>query len=658
MKDRRMKHPKNNLYGSVSIKEINNNSIVVGRCYTWQITYTVGEVEISPAGKLVFVIPMAGFSSPKIYPPSSKYRERTDTSLTGYIVTKTTNKQVKLQLSTDAPPVVKELYGPKVAKGNGFQWSGWTVTVSISGNRLRRGEKIELLYGDTSSGSPGAVSGTFAHRAEFKTFIDPNGRLSGPAAGYFPVEGEMIVEIQNETSDKLVVTMPTIQSQGNIKRLKVVSRDRYENVVKNYSATLKFMGEDRLLAQENVSEKEKGIHILKEKVGFKQKGIHYIEVIDSSDRKGRSNPILIKDNFKKHKIFWGDLHVHIRNCDGLGTMSEAFEYGRDAADCDFVGLSPHDILTTDRDWAELKTMVQRYYEPGKFVTFLGYEYSDRTYGGDQTVVFATDDAQILRLVDKASNRPDKLWQLLPRGKAMCIPHSPAHYYMGTNWKWYNPDFQRLVEIYSEWGNSEYRGCPWPVTQNHRYEIISPPDGHTVQEGFAQGCRLGIMASSDNHSGQPGYCDLMGSYSRRRAYRGGITGVYAKELTREALWDALFNRMCYGTTGVRILLHTQTNGHEMGTHIKNFCKDSKALIKVVSAGTDIISRIDVVRNNKNVYSIEPNKLESSFSWQDSEPLDSIYNGENKESGGVYYYVRLTQRDGHMAWSSPVWFAFAD
>lgn len=634
MKDRRMKYPKDDLYGTVSIKEINSNSIVVGRCYTWQITYTVGEVEISPGGKLVFVIPGAGFSSPKIYPSSSKYRERTDTSLTGYVVAKTTNKQVKLQISTDRPPVVKELYGTKVAKGNGFQWPGLIVTVSISGDRLRRGEKVEFIYGDTSSGSPGAVSGTFAHKAEFKAFVDPNNKLSGPAAGYFPVEGEMIVEVHNERVHKLVVTAPTIQSQENVEHVRVVARDRYENVVEDYSETFK----------KNVS--------------FRQNGIHYIEVIDSSDRKGRSNPILIKDNLKKHKVFWGDLHVHIKNCDGLGTMSEAFEYGRNAANCDFAGLAPHDTLTTNEDWDELKTMVRRYYESGKFVTFLGYEYSDRTYGGDQTIVFATDDAQILRVVDEASNRPDKLWQLLPKKKAMCIPHSPAHYYMGTNWKWYNPDFQRLVEIYSEWGNSEYRGCPWSVTQNHRYEIISPPDGHTVQEGFAQGCRLGIMGSSDNHSGQPGYCDLMGSYSRRRSYRGGITGVYAKELTRESLWDALFNRMCYGTTGVRILLHTQTNGHEMGTHINNFCKDSKALIKVVSAGTDIISRIDVVRNNKNIYSIEPNELESSFSWQDNESLNSIYNSEGKNAGGVYYYIRLTQRDGHMAWSSPVWFIFAD
>ena len=34
---------------------------------------------------------------------------------------------------------------------------------------------------------------------------------------------------------------------------------------------------------------------------------------------------------------------------------------------------------------------------------------------------------------------------------------------------------------------------------------------------------------------------------------------------------------------------------------------------------------------------------SFEWEDSSPLHSA----------AFYYVRLRQADGQMAWSSPVW-----
>ena len=67
------------------------------------------------------------------------------------------------------------------------------------------------------------------------------------------------------------------------------------------------------------------------------------------------------------------------------------------------------------------------------------------------------------------------------------------------------------------------------------------------------------------------------------------------------------------------------------------------IAVRAAGTADIARAVVVRNGKEVHTQPGSGRLLDFEWQDDGPLDR----------SVYYYVRLVQADGNMAWSSPVW-----
>jgi hypothetical protein len=57
----------------------------------------------------------------------------------------------------------------------------------------------------------------------------------------------------------------------------------------------------------------------------------------------------------------------------------------------------------------------------------------------------------------------------------------------------------------------------------------------------------------------------------------------------------------------------------------------------------IDRIEVCRNNRFVYVNQPEKREADLTFLDNDPI----------AGYSYYYVRVTQKDGEMAWSSPVW-----
>jgi hypothetical protein len=70
------------------------------------------------------------------------------------------------------------------------------------------------------------------------------------------------------------------------------------------------------------------------------------------------------------------------------------------------------------------------------------------------------------------------------------------------------------------------------------------------------------------------------------------------------------------------------------------------------GTAPIKKIDVIKSNKYVYQAAPPKgmkeLPKKF---DLTYVDSIIT-----PGEYYYYVRVEQTDGQLAWSSPIWVTY--
>jgi hypothetical protein len=61
------------------------------------------------------------------------------------------------------------------------------------------------------------------------------------------------------------------------------------------------------------------------------------------------------------------------------------------------------------------------------------------------------------------------------------------------------------------------------------------------------------------------------------------------------------------------------------------------------GTAEIRQVDVIRNNQIVYTSEPHQREVRFQ----------YAGSDEEPRRCYYYVRVMQKNGELAWGSPMW-----
>src|SRR4029077_8568541 len=110
---------------------------------------------------------------------------------------------------------------------------------------------------------------------------------------------------------------------------------------------------------------------------------------------------------------------------------------------------------------------------------------------------------------------------------------------------------------------------------------------------------------------------------------------AEDHTRGAILDAFKKRHCYAATD-NILLDVRSGEHLMGDE---FDADGPVRLKILAHGTGPIKRVDIIKDFVYVYSTEPHADRVEFSWTDD---------ERRPSGLSWYYVRVLQDDGEIAW----------
>jgi hypothetical protein len=99
------------------------------------------------------------------------------------------------------------------------------------------------------------------------------------------------------------------------------------------------------------------------------------------------------------------------------------------------------------------------------------------------------------------------------------------------------------------------------------------------------------------------------------------------------------RHAYASTD-NIIVDLRIGEHLMGDIFKT---GDTPVLKVHVEGTGPIARIEVIKNNTFVHTNRPDRASSSFEYRDND----IKPGES------YYYVRVEQAAGQLAWSSPIW-----
>jgi hypothetical protein len=336
---------------------------------------------------------------------------------------------------------------------------------------------------------------------------------------------------------------------------------------------------------------------------------------------------------KTYRIYRGDLHRHTDiSADGIGdgSLLDLHRYALDAAALDFILVTDHNMgHDNEYCWWQTQQANDLYTVPGAFLSLYGYERSVPYPNGHRNVIWAERGHRTLPLPKPVPAAMEKdtarLYDYLRRTGGICMSHTSATD-QGTDWKEpIDPALEPVVELFQGFHTAyEAPGAPWSVgEQTDRIHGAFRPPGF-VARALDKGYRLGFQASSDHISTHVSYACVL-----------------AEEFTRKGLMDALRRRHSYAATD-NILLDVRMGGHLMGDEVRT----AKPALDVVVMGTGPVERVEIVRNGEVVYTHRPfASAEARFTWRDPSP--------RKGERPSYYYVRVRQQNGHMAWASPIW-----
>ena len=429
-----------------------------------------------------------------------------------------------------------------------------------------------------------------------------------------------------------MIKAPSIVVENETFEVKVSTLDPLDNWDRSFTGTIMLDGEDGLsLPREvEIAPRDSGLAIARARAERVGKYRIRSSTLDGSIE-SESDPILCIPGKPEYNLYWGDLQGHSGISDGTGSPGEYYQYARYVSGMDVSALTDHDalgLLPLDEHpelWEKIMSTANSHYEPGKFVTFLAYEWTSWTYG-HRHILFPGERAELYSFRDPRSDTPSELGELLSPWKAIAIPHHPAGGPINVDWDHHDDRYEPLVEICSVHGNSDSPGAPM--------QIYRPVKGSFVTDALQRGYRLGILASGDTHDGHPGR-------KSAGAPSMGIAGIWANSLSREGIWDALLARRTYGTSGERIILRFKIDGHWMGEIVPLSGPDDIE-VEIFAVGTSHVSKVEVLEREEVIKTILPTGDEAlfRFEWRAEPP--------------AFYRVRITQEDGGMAWSSPIWF----
>ncbi len=598
--------------GTVSLE--GPDRVEVNTLQTWTLVYTAGQGGIKPGGGLRIGLRHLQNWHAKL-PQTKRAGEE------GYLTAEADGEA----------PVDASIPGWSKVGSQYFAWQN-IVEAVVGEPGLEPGKQLRITFGDRRGGSRGWRATPFDEtHYGLKCYVDVTG-----SGEFLPIEESPTVQVVAAAPTKLAVLTPSDAVVGKPCWCLVRAEDRFGNPAPRYRGKVRLTSTDskaELPEEFTFTADDRGVHRF-ENIVLRTPGDHTISATDG-ELTDRSNPVRVAQNRPARRVFWGDLHTHTLQSDGRGTVEQAYGFAKRVAGLDFAAVSDHAFEILDEMWELNKRVTRRFNEPGRFVTMNAFEWSGTSpIGGDHNVYFLGDDPPIYRStlmyhpknyqMDHDKPKVDhvtKLFKLLrdnfEPGTVFCIPHWGGR---RGNPQWHDPQVQRLIEIFSEHRRSE----DWARTY------------------LTAGHRLGIMASGDNHSGNPGYGCLKPSRNWDTQEIGmALIAVQAEQLSRESIFRALYDRRVYATSGARILLDFTVAGRPMGSEIQT---DDAPRIAVDVVGTAPIERIEVKRNCETVRVHEPEGESAKFTWS-----DPAFDADKP----CLYYVRIVQTDGEEAISSPVW-----
>jgi hypothetical protein len=465
--------------------------------------------------------------------------------------------------SSDADAV----FAPEIIMASGphggFRAPEPALAFRLIEGRVDPGETVSVTYGDTSGGGPGLKIATVSGE-------------SVPMPVYVALEGDgdwMMLPIQPFVIQGAEVAGvhgfgPSVVAPGETFEFSVRAQDIWYNRASGDIPAFDILVNGAVAA--STAAGSEAIQVLM--LSLDEPGPHWFEIRSQGGAiVGGANPVLVTED-PALRIFWGDTHGHSGYAEGIGTVDYFMRFARDEARLDFVTHSEHDVWLDDAEWQLMRETTAEYDAPGRFIPYLGYEWTMvARNGGHHNVLYRTTEGRerVSALIyPTLSGLYQELRSRYAPQDIVVIPH--AH--NPGDARHSDPLLEPLIEIMSMHGTFEW----------------------FIRNYLSNGHQVGFVAASDDHLSHPGYS----APSRLTlAQRGGLGAVLAPERSRDAIFDGMRARRTYATTGDRMILDVRLNGALMGERTE-FAEERELRGRVI--GTTPIDSITIFKNNLEVW----------------------------------------------------------
>lgn len=495
---------------------------------------------------------------------------------------------------------------------------------------------------------------TTQRRKSFYLYVDSSkkGQYSDPEVFTLDVRGNSLKNI------KIIVPSFVVKN----KRFDVIARfeDEYGNLTNNAPENTLIE-----LTYENIRENlnwklfvpETGFISLPN-LYFNEPGMYTITLTNLLNKEAFNSPPICCFNDSKNLLFWGRVRGLLNRSKEGENIENYIRNVRDEIADNFYVSSPFENIeeTSGELWKHYMQNIAEFEEANRFTTFLGFQWAGvPKEEGARQIIFAKDNKQLIRKKDAKGNTLKKLYKNFSPKEIISIPILTMSEEFEFNFENFDPEVERVVEIYNSWGSSECsekEGNTFPV--NQKKPSKDAIDGSIIK-ALNKNNRFGFVAGGYDDKGF--FAEFL--QNSHKQYNEGLTGILASELNRTTLFESLYQRACYATSGEKIIVGYEIAGFIMGSEVSTLDKPGLLVnrhINVFAAGTQPITKIEIIRNGKVLYSHIPKEKNryQQFTYDDMESLESILiDNKDKKPPFVYYYVRVLQEDGHVAWASPVW-----
>ncbi len=549
-------------------------------------------------------------------------------------------------------PNGKPLYPKPVEAEKGQLFYDFCLPEEVS-----HGEKLVIIIGAPGQKQgPGNLSQSFTQRRKpFHLYVDPKGK-----GDYRDKDPEIFsLDVRGSKLENIRIITPSVVFKNTRFDVFLRFEDSFGNLTGNApEGTLIELSYEHL--RENLQWKlfvpETGFLTLPN-LYFNDPGTYHLKLTNLMTQEIFTSPPIHCFQEQGDHLFWGSLHSNSSRFESSDEIESSLRYFRDDKAYQFyaTALDEAEESTSNDDWKLISNQVAECNEEERFVTMLGFQWmGDPSGEGCRHIIYAKDNKALLRKKDVKSGSLKKIYSHHTPKELLSIPCFTMAKGYSYDFDKFNPDFERVVEIYNSFGSSECtkkQGNPRPIQANSR-KGISESDEGSIRNALNSGHRFGFVAGGWDNKGI--YKDI--DEESQTIYSQGATAILTPEYSRDALFQSLYNRRCYATTGARIIVFFNIAKSPMGTELNSKEKPGLLYNRYIEgfiAGTAPLEEVAIFRNGVLLKAYKDQPETFSFEHYDDELLEKAILTPDLEKPFAYYYIRVTQKDGHIAWGTPIW-----